>query len=104
MSIKRDYINKGSLWCVRLFRELICRYVYRTRSGLIIADFQANAKVRDAIKAKNENTRMSPETNPPPPNIIRAFDNTPERKINMFIIKGGDFFVFMNSKIKLNYR
>jgi hypothetical protein len=68
---------------VRTFRELIGRYGDGTRFGLKTADFQLKTRAREARKAINRNRKMSLETNPPPPNIIRALKNTPGRRKNM---------------------
>jgi hypothetical protein len=41
-------------------------------------------RAREARKAINRNRKMSLETNPTPPNIIRVLKNAPGRRKNMF--------------------
>lgn len=92
-------MSKGSLWWVRSFRELIYRRLDRIRSGFKTDNFQVNTIVREARKAINENRKISPETNPLPPKIIRTFNNIPDRKMEMFIQRVVGVFTFMSLKI-----
>ena len=77
-------MSKGSLRWVRFFRERRCRYVNLIGAGLKTTDFPVNTTAREARKAMNENRKTSPDTNPPPPNIIREPISAPGRRMSMF--------------------
>lgn len=96
-------MSKGSLRCVRLFRELECRYVDRIRAGLKTTDFPVNTTAREARKAIIEKKKTSLETNPPPPNIIREPKSVPVRRMSMFrqIVAGVSVFMILMFNIKL---
>lgn len=92
-------MSKGSLRWVMFFRELIRRYIGLTRFGFKNADFPVNIMESEARRVINKNKKISPEKDPPPPIIIRAFRNKQDRKRNMFAKRFEGFFAFMVFKI-----
>ena len=88
-------MSKGSLRWVIFFRELIRRQIGGTRFGVKIIDFPINKMEREARTANNKNRKMSLETNPPTPIIIKVFMNKQDRKSNMFAKKFEGLLAFI---------
>jgi len=94
-----DQMSKGSLRWVIFFRELRRRDIGRTRFGVKTFDFPINKMESEARTAINKNRKMSLETNPPTPIIIKVFMNKQDRKRNMFAKRFAGLLAFIELKI-----
>ena len=73
------------------------------RAGLSSTDFPVDMRARQARNDIKKKRTMSPDTNLPPPNIIRALKNTPASRIKMLIQRQFLDSVFMCYKINPDY-